>query len=212
MTWLIYGTPWNTFDSYLYISHVMRWWYFLSFVTSSNAHAQPSNGARCLIFGQTLRLLPYFMCANSEGSGETVRMWRLAWAFAGRLCDKYHDLMSWLIYCFPSKFFYIIGHHSSRHKYSHKSTQIFPQVHLSCFGYFWKTRSPSHNFLVVKQTFKKCKPLDLSKLTKRNWSNVNFGSVYFAALYYLLQWKHSKLTLITYMGKLFYYLTYHNEV
>ena len=31
-----------------------------------------------LIFGQTLRLLPYFMCANSEGSGETARMLRLA--------------------------------------------------------------------------------------------------------------------------------------
>ena len=44
-------------------------------------------------FGRTLRLLPYFMCANSEGFGETAN---LAWAFAGRLCDKYHNLMSWL--------------------------------------------------------------------------------------------------------------------
>ena len=34
------------------------------------------------------------MCANSEGSGETARMRRLAWAFAGRLCDKYHNLMN----------------------------------------------------------------------------------------------------------------------
>ena len=33
------------------------------------------------------------MCANSEGSGYTVRKRRLAWAFAGRLCDKYHNLM-----------------------------------------------------------------------------------------------------------------------
>ena len=48
-------------------------------------HAQPSDRARCLIFGQTLRPLPYFMCANSEGSGETVRMRKLTWAFAGRL-------------------------------------------------------------------------------------------------------------------------------
>ena len=32
------------------------------------------------------------MCANSEGSGETARMRRLAWAFAGRLYDKYHNL------------------------------------------------------------------------------------------------------------------------
>ena len=63
---------------------------------SSNAHAQPSSGARCLIFCWTLRLLPYLMYANSDGSGETARMRRLAWAFAGRLCDKYHNLMSWL--------------------------------------------------------------------------------------------------------------------
>ena len=35
---------------------------------------------------------------ESEGSGETARMRRLAWAFAGRLCDKYHNLISWLIY------------------------------------------------------------------------------------------------------------------
>ena len=37
------------------------------------------------------------MYANSEGSGETARMRRLAWAFAGRLCDKHHNLMRWFI-------------------------------------------------------------------------------------------------------------------
>ena len=36
------------------------------------------------------------LCANSKGSGETAWMRRLAWAFAGRLCDKYHNIMSWL--------------------------------------------------------------------------------------------------------------------
>ena len=36
------------------------------------------------------------MGANSKGSGETAQMRRLGWAFAGRLCDKYHNLMSWL--------------------------------------------------------------------------------------------------------------------
>ena len=40
-------------------------------------------GLDVLFFGQTLRLLPYFMCVNSKGSG------------AGRLCDEYHNLMSW---------------------------------------------------------------------------------------------------------------------
>ena len=33
------------------------------------------------------------MCANSESSGETAQMGRLAWAFAGHLCDKYHNLI-----------------------------------------------------------------------------------------------------------------------
>ena len=37
------------------------------------------------------------MCANSEGSVEIARMRRLAWAFAGQLCYKYHNLMSGLI-------------------------------------------------------------------------------------------------------------------
>ena len=64
-------------------------------------HAQPSSGARYLIFGRTLRLFPYFICAHSKGSGNTVRMRRLAWAFAGRLCDKY--LMSWLKSYAPAK-------------------------------------------------------------------------------------------------------------
>ena len=28
----------------------------------------------------------------------------LAWAFAGRLCDKYHNLISWLILSFLNNF------------------------------------------------------------------------------------------------------------
>ena len=44
----------------------------------------------------------YFMCVNSEGSGETARMRRLASAFAGHLRDKYHNLLSWLI-CFKGR-------------------------------------------------------------------------------------------------------------
>ena len=44
-------------------------------------------------FWSDSRLLPYFKCVNSEGSGETARMRRLAWAFAGRPCDNYsHEL------------------------------------------------------------------------------------------------------------------------
>ena len=35
-------------------------------------------------FDRTLRLLSYFLFANIDGSGETARMRRLAWVFAGR--------------------------------------------------------------------------------------------------------------------------------
>ena len=49
------------------------------------------------------------MCVNSEGSGETVRMRRLTWAFAGRICDKYHNLMSWLkVVWLPTSFICIV--------------------------------------------------------------------------------------------------------
>ena len=85
----------------LCLSDVTRLWYISSSVNSfysSNAHAQTSSWARSLDFGRTLRLLLYFMCANSDGSGETMLMRRLTWAFAGRFCDTYHNLMSWLVY------------------------------------------------------------------------------------------------------------------
>ena len=84
-----------------HLSQLMRFtWYFSSSLNSffKRAHVQPSSGTRWLIFGRTIRLLPYFMCANSEGSGETARMRRLAWAFAGRLCDKHHNLMNYHIF------------------------------------------------------------------------------------------------------------------
>ena len=71
-------------------------WKIMSDPYTSNVHAQPSSGAGFLIFGRTIHLLSYFMWANSEGSSDTAGMHRLAWAFTGRLCDKYHNLMSWL--------------------------------------------------------------------------------------------------------------------
>ena len=61
------------------ISHRMRLWYFSSSVNSFFKRACADiQWARCLIFGGTLRLLPLLMCANSEDSGETARMRRLA--------------------------------------------------------------------------------------------------------------------------------------
>ena len=59
----------------------------------SNAHAQPSSGAWCLIFGPTLRLLPYFMCANTEGLPKPslvayVISTIISWAGSIMLCKK----------------------------------------------------------------------------------------------------------------------------
>ena len=69
-------------------------------------------------------LLSYFMCANSEGSGETARMRRLAWAFAGRHCDKYQNVMSRLIYVFVLLFF--------RFKSSLSSSPIMDYIKKRC--------------------------------------------------------------------------------
>ena len=40
---------------------------------------------------------PYFVYASSEGSGESVHMRRLGWAFAARWCGKYRNLVYWSI-------------------------------------------------------------------------------------------------------------------
>ena len=113
---------------FTYLSQLMRLWYFSSSVNSFfKAHAQSSSGARCLMFGRTLHLLPYFMCANSEGSGETARMRRLAFAFAGRLCDKYHNLMSKLNFDFISETFQG-GASVVVHCHCNKCMSIFPFV------------------------------------------------------------------------------------
>ena len=50
----------------------MRLWYFSSTVNAFFKRAWAAiQWAICLIFGRTLHLLPYFMCANREGCGKT---------------------------------------------------------------------------------------------------------------------------------------------
>ena len=82
------------------LSQLRRLWHFSSSVNSffkcASSHL---SGARCLNFWSDSSSTS-ILCANSEGSDETARMRRLAWAFAGRLCDKYHNLMSWLSWSF----------------------------------------------------------------------------------------------------------------
>ena len=40
----------------------------------------------------------HFLTSCVRTAKALVRLRRLAWAFAGRLCNKYHNLMTWLIY------------------------------------------------------------------------------------------------------------------
>ena len=57
--------------------------------------------ARCLLFGRTLCLIPCFVSAGSECSGETARMRMLAWAFVSRLrgcaCSPEPSLVGYVI-------------------------------------------------------------------------------------------------------------------
>ena len=59
------------------------------FWNPSNAHAQPLKRIRAVALCLILSLVQYFVCVNREGSGETVQISRLAWAFAICLIDKY---------------------------------------------------------------------------------------------------------------------------
>ena len=72
---------------FLYTSHLMRLRHFdLVLRNSSNTHAQPFSSARCLIF---------FSDPSSTSILDVCEQRRrnLDWAFAVRLCDKYHNLM-----------------------------------------------------------------------------------------------------------------------
>ena len=64
-----------------------------------NAHSGISIKARGLSFVLSHHLHPYFVYASSGGSGESVHMHRLAWAFAARWNDKYRILVHWPKLC-----------------------------------------------------------------------------------------------------------------
>ena len=73
-----------------------RWAPSSEFVSSSipswqisTAHAQPFRGAMDLACCLKVPLESLLVWASSGGSGETVRMRRLAWTFAARKGDKY---------------------------------------------------------------------------------------------------------------------------
>ena len=83
-----------------------------------NMHAQLSSGDIYILFGLSLHLIPYFVHASSEGSGETAHMRWLVWALAACKYDKY-----------PKRIFllYSLGRGSPgrpRHAYAHQIALI----------------------------------------------------------------------------------------
>ena len=75
-------------------------------------------GLDAWFFGRTRRLVSFV---------RTARMRRLVWVFAGRLGDKYHNLMSWPIYSLTWLYqFLIIAYLFTFNMYSSKEQHFAP--------------------------------------------------------------------------------------
>ena len=88
--------PWKMTARESLFHRLGKWAPSSKFVSSSipprqvlTAHAQPFREARDLAFCLKVPLDSLLVWASSGGSGETVRMRRLAWTFAARIGDKY---------------------------------------------------------------------------------------------------------------------------
>ena len=73
----------------IHVSHFMRLCYFMCMLSHSlSMHAKLSSGARGLMFGLSLHLDPFYVCANNKGSSKIVHSCRLAWEFIVHVCAK----------------------------------------------------------------------------------------------------------------------------
>ena len=82
-----------------HFSQLMRLWHLPHSVNSIFKRASTAIqwGYTSDFWSDPLSTSVLYVC-KQEGSGETAQMRRLAWAFPGCLCGKYHNLMSWLIW------------------------------------------------------------------------------------------------------------------
>ena len=99
----------------------------------STAHAQPFRGARDLVFCLKVPLDSLLVWASSEGSGETVRMCRLAWTLAARIGDKYQIRLT------RSKY------HCTKFNISDRNIQCPLKISHEIYGIAWL--SLQHNFM-----------------------------------------------------------------
>ena len=110
-----------------HLGRLMRLWHLSPSVNSIFKHAcAVIHWGYTFDFWSDPSLLPYFMCVNGEGSGETARMHSLALAFAARLCNKVHKLMSWLI----SKHFDLHSRHINCLRPDDKSSDCIDSVEM----------------------------------------------------------------------------------
>ena len=106
---------------------VHKWAASSEFVSSSipswkflTAHAQPFRGTRDLSFCLNVPLDSLLVWASSGGSGETVRMRRLAWTFVARIGDKYQIRLTRRKYC-------------SFDNFKHQTSNLNETFHTLCF-------------------------------------------------------------------------------
>ena len=114
------------------------------------------------------------MCANSEGSGETARVRRLAWSFAGRLCDS--AIISW-----AGLFISLQVCHEAA-------------VRISFYCSKFMIESDIQSFLLTPNTTTRWKAI----IRKRNILTsvqIKAWRMFVAAVYITFQWQYNKLYL-----------------
>ena len=76
----------------------ITWHKCIALSRPSVGHSQLYTGVIGIPSAQRLRLTTFYVFAMSEGSDKTVRMHRLVWAFATRLCNTNQSFVSRIIY------------------------------------------------------------------------------------------------------------------
>ena len=112
-------------------------------------HALSSIGDRNLEVSPNPELLPYFIWASIEGSGEFVHMRRLIWAFTARICNKYQNRMSWYV-CLPATG-KTVYHNDTVFLHLHATEALansYLPVEMNCFSYFIVAIKPKYHMYI----------------------------------------------------------------
>ena len=97
--WSAWWSPGNSGEAESQMSRLMRLWHLSPSVNPIFKHACAAIHWRYTsdFWSDPSSTSILHVCEQRRlCSGETAWMRSLAWAFAVRLCDKYHNLMSWL--------------------------------------------------------------------------------------------------------------------